>query len=154
VGVAGYPEVHIESPDMTTDIANLKKKVYAGADFIITQLFFDNSAFYRFRDEVLKTGIAVPVIAGIFPLFNFKQIPKILSLSNTRIPSVLFDKLSKVSQKPEEVEKYSIEYAIRQGEDLISHEVAGLHFYSMNKSRHISCIIAELDFPGPNLKTT
>ncbi len=147
IGVAGYPEVHIEALTLEADVAYLKKKVDAGADFVITQLFFDNDCFYRFRDRALKTGINVPIIAGIFPLFNFKQIEKVTSLSNTKIPPALHDKLFKVREKPEEVEKYGIEYAIAQAGDLIAHEVAGIHFYSMNRSRHVIRIVKELDLP-------
>lgn len=145
--VAGYPEGHTEAPDLATDIINLKKKVDAGADFIITQLFFDNEDFYRFRDNAVSAGISAPIIPGIFPVYSYKQIKKITSLCGARIPSQLHDKLLRVSEKNEEVEKYGIEHAIRQSEDLLKNDIPGLHFYNMNKSGHIMRILPELDLP-------
>jgi len=147
IGVAGYPEGHIESPDLDADIVNLKRKVDAGADFIITQLFFNNDDFYRFRDRAIAQKIAVPIIAGIFPIFNYKQIAKMVALSGAKIPSGFHDKIYRVSDKKEEVEKYGIEYAIVQSEHLLKNDVSGLHFYCMNKSDHISQIVRELSLP-------
>jgi len=144
IGVAGYPEVHPEAPDMEHDLVNLRKKVDAGADFIITQMFFDNGDFYRFRDNAISAGIRVPIIPGIFPIFNYKQISRIAALCGAKIPPRLHDKLSKVSEKNEEVEKYGIEHAILQSEDLLGNEVSGLHFCSMNRSGHVIKIIREL----------
>jgi len=144
IGVAGYPECHIEAPNLDIDIMNLKRKVDAGADFIITQLFFNNDDFYRFRDMAVAMGIGIPIIPGIFPILNYKQISKIASLCGARIPSKLHDKIYRVSEKNEEVEKYGTEYALHQSEDLIKNIVPGMHFYSMNKSRHIAQIVQEL----------
>ena len=144
IGVAGYPEVHPEAPDMEHDIINLKKKIDAGADFIITQMFFDNEDFYRFRDNIISEGIHVPIIPGIFPIFNYKQISRVASLCGAKIPSKLHDKLSRISDRSEEVEKYGIEHALRQSEDLLKNDVSGLHFYSMNRSRHVMRITQEL----------
>jgi methylenetetrahydrofolate reductase (NADPH) len=148
IGVAGYPEGHIEAPNLDTDIVNLKRKVRAGADFIITQICFDNDSIYHFRDMVLSLGIETPIIAGIFPIFNYKQIQKMTTLCGANIPSNLERSLSRVSQKNEEIEKYGIEYAIRQSEDLLKNDIAGLHFYSMNKSSHVIKIVEELAIPG------
>jgi methylenetetrahydrofolate reductase (NADPH) len=147
IGVAGYPEGHIETPNIDVDIENLKRKVDAGADFIITQLFFDNDAFFRFRDRASARKINVPIIAGIFPVFNYKQIAKMVSLSGATIPSKLLDKLYKVSEKSEEVAKYGIEYAVMQSDKLIDNDVSGLHFYSMNKSDHVIQIVNDLSLP-------
>ncbi len=144
IGVAGYPEVHPEAPDMEHDIINLKKKVDAGADFIITQMFFDNDDLYRFRDNAIEAGIRVPIIPAIFPIFNYRQISRIAALCGAKIPPRLRGKLERVSERNEEVEKYGMEHAIRQSEDLLENEVAGLHFYSMNRSRHVIRIIREL----------
>ncbi|MBN2514907.1 MAG: methylenetetrahydrofolate reductase [NAD(P)H] [Deltaproteobacteria bacterium] len=145
IGVAGYPEKHVEAPNLTTDIENLKRKVDAGADFIITQLFFNNDDFYRFRDMAQNKGIEIPIIPGIFPIFNYKQIAKIASLCGANIPNHLNDTLAGVSKDNEEVAKYGTEYAIRQSQDLLDNGIAGLHFYSMNKSRHVAKIVRELD---------
>ena len=144
VGVAGYPEVHPEAPDMEHDLINLKKKVDAGADFIITQMFFDNDDFYRFRDHAIAAGIRVPIIPGIFPIFNYKQISRVAALCGAKIPPRLQDKLSKVSKQNEEVEKYGTEHALLQSENLLGNDVSGLHFYSMNRSGHVIKIIREL----------
>ena len=92
IGVAGYPEGHVECPDLDKDLDHLKRKVDAGADFIITQLFFDNDDFYRFRDRAVSRGIPVPIVPGIFPIFNFKQIARIASLCGAAIPGPLFDR--------------------------------------------------------------
>jgi methylenetetrahydrofolate reductase (NADPH) len=145
IGVAGYPEGHIEASNIDVDIQNLKKKVDAGADFIITQLYFNNDDFYRFRDKAESCGITIPIIPGIFPIFNFKQIAKIASLCGATIPKDLFDKLSAVSDKSDEVAKYGIDYAIRQSEDLLGNSIPGLHFYSMNKSNYVTQIVRQLN---------
>ena len=144
IGVAGYPEKHIEAPSMEEDLKSLKRKVDAGADFIISQLFFDNDAFYRFRDMAMALKIRVPIIPGIFPLLNYKQILRISSLCGAKIPVRLGEKIEKLKDKPEEIEKYGIEYATRQAALLIENEVPGLHFYSMNKSGPVKRIISDL----------
>ena len=146
IGVAGYPEGHIEAPSFEVDLANLKRKVDAGADFIITQLFYNNEDFYRFRDRAIKTGIRVPIIPGIFPILNYKQIRKIASLCGAKIPSKLNQKIYRSKEKPEETEKHGIEYATIQIEDLIKNDVQGLHIYSMNKSHPAKQILAELSY--------
>jgi methylenetetrahydrofolate reductase (NADPH) len=147
IGVAGYPEGHIEAPSFEVDLANLKRKVDAGADFIITQLFFNNEAFYRFRDRALEIGIRVPIIPGIFPILNYKQACRIASLCGAKIPSELNQKIYHLREKPEEIEKYGIEYAITQTENLTKNDVRGLHIYSMNKSYPAKQILSGLSYP-------
>ena len=144
IGVAGYPEGHIEAPSLKVDMINLKRKVDAGADFIITQLFFNNDAFYNFRDRAMELGIDVPILPGIFPILNYNQITRIASLAGVRIPSRLREKVEKNKDNPQEVEKYGIEYAIIQVDNLIKNEIAGLHLYCMNKSHPVKKILAEL----------
>jgi methylenetetrahydrofolate reductase (NADPH) len=144
VGVAGYPEGHIEAPNLKGDMTNLKRKVDAGADFIITQLFFNNDAFYNFRDRAMALGIHVPILPGIFPVLNYNQIIRIASLAGVKIPSKLREKVEKNKDNPQEVEKYGIEYAIIQVDNLIKNEIAGLHLYCMNKSHPVKKILAEL----------
>ncbi|MCX7982705.1 MAG: methylenetetrahydrofolate reductase [NAD(P)H] [Syntrophales bacterium] len=147
IGVAGYPEKHVEAPDLETDLINLKKKVDAGADFIITQLFFFNDDFYRFRDLAERKGIHAPIIPGIFPLINYQQIARTITLCGAKIPAHLAEKLERMKDKPEEAEKYGIEYAIKQSADLLDNGVPGLHFYSMNKSGPVKEIVRNLDLP-------
>jgi len=144
IGVAGYPEGHIEAPNFEADLANLKRKVDAGTDFIITQLFFNNEDFYRFRDRSVEIGIRVPIIPGIFPILNYKQACRIASLCGAKIPSKLDRKILKLKEKPEEIEKYGIEYATIQAEDLTKNGAQGLHIYSMNRSYPAKRIVVEL----------
>ena len=147
IGVAGYPEGHIEAPSLEADLINLKRKVDAGADFIITQLFFNNEDFYRFRDKTIKIGISVPIIPGIFPILNYKQVYRITSLCGAKLPSKLEQRIYGLQEKPDEIEKYGIEYATIQAEDLIKNDADGLHIYSMNKSYPARQIVAELPYP-------
>lgn len=148
VGVAGYPEGHQEAPSFERDIENLKKKVDAGSDFIITQLFFNNDDFYRFRDAATGAGIGVPIVPGIFPVVNYRQIQKFTDLCGATLPSVLVDRLEKARDEREEVQRIGIEYALQQSSDLLEHDVPGIHFYSMNRSRHIEEILGHLSLPG------
>jgi methylenetetrahydrofolate reductase (NADPH) len=144
IGVAGYPEGHPEASSFEDDLKNLKRKVDAGADFIVTQLFFNNDDFYRFRDRALALKINVPIIPGIFPILNYKQVLRITELCGAKIPLALGKKLCWLKDKPEDVEKYGIEYAQRQAADLIRNEVHGLHICTMNQSRAARKIVREL----------
>ena len=135
IGVAAYPEGHPESPDLDTDIHYFKKKVEAGAEFAITQMFFDNRYFYNYIEKLQKEGIDIPVIPGIMPITNFKQIKKFADMCGATIPGELIQKLQAVADKPEEIEKIGIDYAIKQCEDLLKNGVKGLHFYTLNKSK-------------------
>lgn len=144
IAVAGYPESHPDSKNLDEDINFLKNKVDNGADLIITQLFFDNNAYYKFRDKAVKKGIKIPIIPGIIPILNFKAIQKIISLSNATIPQDLYKKLEKVQDSQEETEKIGINYAIQQIDDLLKNEVKGIHFYTMNKSSQIKEIFNAL----------
>ncbi|MCF8054109.1 MAG: methylenetetrahydrofolate reductase [NAD(P)H] [Deltaproteobacteria bacterium] len=144
VGVAGYPEKHPEASSIGADIAHLQQKVMAGADFITTQMFFDNDVFWRFMDSVRKVGVSVPILPGIFPVLNYKQVAKIDALSQAKIPRVLLEKIMALRDKPEETEKYGIEFAVRQAEQLISGKVDGIHFYTMNKSAAAIQIVRDI----------
>lgn len=146
IGVAGYPEGHPDSKNLEEDVNYLKLKIDSGADFVITQLFYDNTDFYKFLDLARKKGINKPIIPGIFPIFNFNTIKKITSLCKAKIPSNLYSKLEKNQDNIEETEKIGIEYAINQAQELINNGVNGLHFYTMNKSRQIKIIISQLSF--------
>ena len=147
IGVAGYPEGHVEAPDVKTDMKNLKRKVDAGADFIITQLFFDNDFFYSFRDRAMALKIDVPIIPGVFPILNYNQIKRIASLAGVKIPKKLGEKVQENKDRPEDVEKYGIEHATIQAEDLVKNDIAGLHLYCMNKSQPVKIILAEVSLP-------
>ena len=132
VGVAGYPEGHIESPDLKTDIDNLKRKVDAGADAIFTQLFFENGFFFDYVNRVRDAGITIPVIAGIMPVISKKQVNKMTSMANISIPKKLKEALEK--DKDNDLLDFGIEFASEQCRGLIKENVKGLHFYTLNKS--------------------
>ncbi len=135
VGVAGYPEGHPQCLNLTRDMEHLKRKVDNGASFVVTQLFFDNADFYRFRDRARSAGIAVPIIAGIMPILNVAQIKRFISMCGAKIPHRLLTKLESVEGDPEAVHAGGVEYATQQCQDLLGHQVDGIHFYTLNKSK-------------------
>ena len=130
---ACYPEKHFEAPDMDTDLRHLKEKVEAGATSLITQMFFDNTYFYRFMDKVRSLGIEVPVHAGIMPITTAKQLGTTVSLSGSSVPKALADIIATYGDDKEDMRKAGIDYAVNQIRDLREHGVDGIHIYSMNK---------------------
>lgn len=145
IGVAGYPEGHPQCLNRTRDLENLKKKIDAGASFIVTQLFFDNADFYRWRDSARVMGIDVPVVAGIMPITNVLQIKRFVSMCGAKIPHPLLVKLERLESDPQAVYKAGVEYATRQCQDLLFHGVDGIHFYTLNKSKATAQICQALD---------
>ncbi|WP_448584338.1 methylenetetrahydrofolate reductase [NAD(P)H] [Thermocrinis sp.] len=135
IGVASYPEKHPESPNMDWEIRYFKEKVLAGADFSITQMFFDNAYYYSFLERCLKENITIPIIPGIMPITNFAQIKKFANMCGATIPQSLVELLEPYADNPEETTKIGVEFAIRQCEDLLDNGVPGLHFYTLNKSK-------------------
>jgi methylenetetrahydrofolate reductase (NADPH) len=135
IGVAGYPEGHPQCLNRTRDLENLKRKVDNGACFVVTQLFFDNTDFYRFRDTARTMGIKVPIIAGIMPISNLGQIKRFISMCGAKIPNPLLIKLESLESSPDAVAAAGVEYATRQCQDLLFHGVDGVHFYTLNKSK-------------------
>lgn len=134
LGAACYPETHPEAPDSETDLENLKRKVDAGADFLITQLFFNNADFFRFRDRAVARGIRVPIVAGIMPILSVNQIKRFTQMCGAAIPPDLLSKIEAVEDDPEAVRQLGMYHATRQCEDLLAGGVAGLHFYTLNRS--------------------
>ncbi|OGW17223.1 MAG: methylenetetrahydrofolate reductase [NAD(P)H], partial [Nitrospinae bacterium RIFCSPLOWO2_12_FULL_47_7] len=134
VGVAGYPEGHLECPDKNRDLENLKRKVEAGADFIITQLFFDNRHYFEFVDRARKIGIGIPIIPGIMPIVNLGQIKRFVKMCGATIPTDLISRLEKVQEDNDAVAKIGIEHASEQCEELLSNGAPGIHFYTLNRS--------------------
>lgn len=130
---ACYPEKHFEAPDMETDLRHLKEKVDAGVTSLITQMFFDNTYFYRFMDKVHALGINVPVHAGIMPITTAKQLGTTVSLSGSSVPKELADLIATYGENKEDMRKAGIDFAVRQIKDLQEHGVDGIHLYSMNK---------------------
>ncbi len=148
IGCAGYPEKHPEAPDFETDLQRLKEKVAAGADFIITQLFFDNQDFFRFVDRARSAGIAVPVIAGIMPVTNVMQIKKFTSMCGAQLPKPMLKELEAASGAPAQVVECGIRWATRQCRELLQAGVQGLHFYTLNKSIATRRVVEELRREG------
>ncbi len=127
-----HPEVHFEAKDEVEDVLNLKKKVDCGAEHLISQLFFDNSAFYRFLERTKIAGINVPIEAGIMPVTNKKQIERMVSMCGASLPSKFSKIMQKYEDKPEALRDAGIAYAIEQIVDLIANGVDGIHLYTMN----------------------
>lgn len=132
---ACYPEKHNEAQSHTQDIHNLKIKVDAGVDHLITQMFFDNEDFYRFKERCELAGIHTPILAGIMPITNKKQVMKIASLCGAKIPPKFVKILEKYEDNPNALEDAGIAYAIDQIVDLLASGVGGIHLYTMNKSK-------------------
>lgn len=130
---ACYAEKHYEAPDMETDLLHLKEKQDAGAEFFITQLFFDNQMFYRFMDKASAKGITLPVCAGIMPITTARQLGTTVSLSGSSVPKALSDIIAAYGENPEDMRKAGIDYAIRQILDLQENGAWGIHIYTMNK---------------------
>jgi len=135
IGVAGYPEGHPQCLNSTRDLEHLRAKVDAGANLIITQLFFDNDDFYRFRDAARAMGIKVPIIAGIMPITNVAQIKRFVSVIGAKIPHPLLLELERLEADAEAVQAAGIAHATRQCQDLLAREADGIHFYTLNKSK-------------------
>ena len=133
IGVGGYPEKHFEAPNMETDIANLKRKVEAGADFIITQMFFDNTHFYEFRDRCRFAGIDVPIIPGLKPLSSAKQLESIPDLFSLDIPQDLVRELRTHADDRSACYTIGMEWCSAQCADLLMNGVPAIHFYTMGR---------------------
>jgi len=150
VAVAGYPEGHPECLNRTRDLEHLKQKVDAGADQVITQLFFDNADFYAWRERCRDIGIRVPIMAGIMPIQNVGQIKRFVTMCGAKIPHTLLTRLEALEPDPAAVERAGIAYATRQCQDLIFSGIDGLHFYTLNKSTATVEIVRNLDLaPSP-----
>jgi methylenetetrahydrofolate reductase (NADPH) len=146
-GVAGFPEGHIASKTgKQADWRHLKEKVDAGADFVLTQLFFDNADYFEFRDFVAgKLGVSVPLVPGIVPILNAQGIIKFTQTCGAKIPPPLRAKLDALGADDEAAAEFGIEYATRQCGELLRAGVPGLHFYTLNKSRSTVQVLKNLN---------
>jgi methylenetetrahydrofolate reductase (NADPH) len=140
IGVAAYPEKHFEAPNMKSDMVNLKRKVDAGACYIVTQMFFDNSKFYSFRDAVRAMGINVPLIPGIKPVTAMTDVNLLPQTFHIDMPEELVHELSKCCTD-EEAREAGIEWATMQSRDLLKNEVPGIHYYTLGRSDNIARIV-------------
>jgi methylenetetrahydrofolate reductase (NADPH) len=135
IGVAGFPEGHPATPNRLDEMDHLKAKVDAGADYICTQLFFDNRDFYDFRERCEIAGIQVPILAGIMPIASISSMKRMAQLAlGARYPARLLRALNRAANDPEAVKRVGIHWATEQCRDLLDHQVRGIHFYTLNKS--------------------
>lgn len=134
IGVAGYPEKHIEAPSMDEDLAHLKRKVDAGADAVFTQLFYRNEDFFRFRDRCDAMGVSVPVVPGLLPVLNLAQVKRITSLCGSTLPPLLLHRLESCGEDAAAQVQVGIEHCTDQCAELLREGVPGIHFYVLNRS--------------------
>jgi methylenetetrahydrofolate reductase (NADPH) len=142
IGVAVYPEGHIEAPSLEKDMFYTKKKIDAGADFAITQMFFDNRYFYDFMERAEKAGITIPILAGIMPITDLERIRRFSKMCGATLPDKIVRRLEKAG--PDEAAKVGVELATEQCADLLGHGLRYFHFYTLNRAEAVSQIVANL----------
>lgn len=140
IAVAGYPEVHQEAPSAEVDLDNLKRKVDAGADIIVTQLFYINEDYFRFCDRCQAAGIHIPIVPGILPVTNLAQIKRIASMCKAQLPDSFVNRLGE-SDDADWQFSAGVQFAQEQVADLLNHGVLGVHFYVLNKSQATSEVL-------------
>lgn len=141
---ACYPEKHYESFSMESDLNNLKKKQDAGAEFFISQLFFDNDYYYSFLEKASKKNVTIPICAGIMPITSAKQIGTTISLAGSSVPKALADLIASYGDNPDDMRKAGIDYAVRQIRDLQENGVKHIHIYTMNKPKMAKEIVESI----------
>lgn len=146
--VGGYPEVHPEAESAEADLEHLKRKVDAGSDVVITQLFYDNAVFYRFRDRCAAAGINAPIVPGVLPITRLEQVKPDQTMFGARVPDTLVRRLRAHPDDEEGQFSAGVYFAARQVEDLVEHGVPGVHFYVLNKSRAAAHICRALALFG------
>jgi methylenetetrahydrofolate reductase (NADPH) len=145
IGVAGFPEGHIAcKAGKHVDWGYLKNKIDAGADYVLTQLFFDNADFYAFRDHLRKNGVKIPIVPGIVPILNANQIKRFTAMCGSRIPAALAAKLDALGDNEAAATEFGIEYATEQCRDLLKNGVPGIHFYTLNKAHSTVGVLKNL----------
>ena len=142
-GVACYPEKHDESPNLASDIAWLQRKVELGADYAVTQMFFDNQKYYDFVEKVRNLGIRIPIILGIKPITNPKQLVSIPRSFHCVLPEELTNRMMSAKTKEEQFE-VGVDWAVSQCRDLIKHGVPGLHFYTTSQARSVAAVVQKV----------
>lgn len=148
IGVAGFPEKHPEAPTMEEDLRHLREKVEAGADFVITQLFFDNDCYFDYVRQARAMGVTVPIIPGVMPITRVGQIERFHELSGCRIPEILVRHLAECGEDEERVQEIGLAYCAAQCADLLRRGAPGIHFYTLNRSRACLTVYAALHALG------
>jgi methylenetetrahydrofolate reductase (NADPH) len=144
IAVAGYPEKHVEAPDLATDLRHLKEKVEAGADCVITQLFYDNRHYFNFVNSARALGITIPIIPGLLPILSAKQVLRITSICGSCLPSALQANLEDAGDDPVKSEEIGVKQCIAQATELIEKGAPGIHFYVLNKASHMIRIMDKI----------
>ena len=149
IGAAGFPEGHVACKEgRAADWDHLKAKIDSGVDFVLTQLFFNNADFFRFRDYLLNKGVAVPLCPGIIPILSASQIKRFTALCGADLPLPLLANLEKFAHDDEGCAQFGIEYATQQCAELLRAGVPGLHFYTLNKARSTAAVVRNLALGG------
>jgi methylenetetrahydrofolate reductase (NADPH) len=149
IGAACFPETHIHATSPEDDLRHLKSKVDAGAQFLITQLFFDNDVYFDFVDRARAIGIEVPIVPGIWPIINVAQIERVTELSKARLPDELRRELHAREEDPEAVAEFGVAYATLQSAELLAGGAPGIHFYTLNRSPATRAILSALRLTRP-----
>src|SRR4030095_2626946 len=144
IGVAGYPEGHLECPDKEKDLLHLKQKVDAGAEYVLTQLFFDNRDYFDFVKKVRALNVGVRIIPGVMPVTSVSQLKTFTQMCGARIPEKMKSDLEKIQDDPAAVRRYGIDYAASQCEDLLAQGAPGIHFYTLNQAESVEGIYRKL----------
>lgn len=143
-GVAGYPEKHCEAPNLDTDIEHLKAKIDAGAQYIVTQMFFDNAKYFTFVDKCRAAGINVPVIAGLKPLSTLKQLTLLPQTFGLELPQALVEQVMAYKDEPKSIREIGTQWAIKQSQELIARGAPAIHFYTMGRADNVVKIAQEI----------
>jgi len=144
IAVAGYPEKHLEAPDMETDLRNLKRKIEAGADCVVTQLFYDNRQYFNFVKAARAIGIQAPIVPGLLPVLSAKQVLRITSMCGSCLPTELQAELEIAGDDIAKSEEIGVRRCIAQATELIEKGAPGIHFYVLNKSSHMMKIMDKI----------
>jgi methylenetetrahydrofolate reductase (NADPH) len=144
LGVAGYPEKHPEAASPESDLDNLKRKIDAGASFVTTQLFFDNSAYYRYVEKCRARGVTVPIVPGLMPVLSLKQVQRFTSMCGATLPAKLTTRLETAGEAADIVESVGIDWALTQIRDLLANGAPGYHLYLMNRAKSALALAAGL----------
>jgi methylenetetrahydrofolate reductase (NADPH) len=149
LGAAAYPEGHVETRDLSRDLANLKVKVDAGADFLVTQLFFDNARYFQFLDRARGAGVSVPILPGIMPVQTVEQIERMTRMCGASLPRSLQAAMDVRREAPEAARELGLAYATLQCSDLLRRGAPGIHFYTLNRSPSTRAILSALRVAEP-----